>query len=113
MKQPLEWAKEVSNFLLELSKEMTDEQRDELLDTGESDGMPYDDFPYGEALWRWHNDNQNPRSFFYTEDPYMIMYAEQLTEKFGLPVMSREQAYEYTRDCGTRCVAYRFVGNQR
>lgn len=53
---------------------------------------PFDDFAYASALSDWERKNKPNRAWFSTEDPFMLHYKVELTLKFGLRVVTREEA---------------------
>lgn len=53
--------------------------------------MPYDDFAYGEALWRWEIAGKPSTYFFSTEDPFLLKFQKELTTRFGLVVLTRAE----------------------
>lgn len=91
-------AVEVSNFLLTMSREQNGK--------GVAP-MPFDDFIYAEALTKWEEDNKNPNSFFSTEDPGMLHFRLELTERFGLPVLDREEGMIHEKRMRERMRIYR------
>lgn len=57
-------------------------------------GPAMDDFGYAEALLHWEATGKNPRSIFSCSDPWMVLYRKELTEEFGLPVLTLKEAEE-------------------
>lgn len=76
-------AADICDLLVELS---TQEEHPKHLD------MPYDEFPYAEALCRWEDENCNPRDFFTTDDPFLLHYRNHLVERFGLRILTEAES---------------------
>lgn len=79
-------ASEISKYLMEKSK---------ILDASPPiyDGEPpFDDFAYGAAIADWERKNKPYRAWFSTEDPHLLYYKHELSLKFGLRVVTREEA---------------------
>lgn len=87
-------AGEVSRFLMKLSQKYP-QRWDALGDT-----MPYGDLAYGNALVNWEQNGKHIDSFFSYAGgevpcPFMIEFRLELTQKFGLPVFTQEEAEVY------------------
>lgn len=88
----IEAAAEVCAYLLELS--MTHQKR---FDTACMHEMPFGDAAYGKALLHWRSQGCPKSSFFsYAEGqtlcPALMEFRKELTEKFGLPILTVEEA---------------------
>lgn len=76
---------QISNFLIE--KEIREKK---VLSSMMANGLgPYDDFAYAEAIMLAKKNGH--RSYFSTEDIYLLTYASELREKFLLEVVTREE----------------------
>jgi hypothetical protein len=76
---------EVSNFLMKLR--ITDSRGDDF-----TDSKCKQDFAYGKALEHWEDNGSDPEDFFSTEDSWLLVFSEELEEKFGLEIISHEAA---------------------
>lgn len=72
----------ISSFLMRISMENTYRC---------PDTIPRDDFAYAHAITDWEKRGSSSSDFFSTEDPWFIEYAEQLSDRFGLEIVSREE----------------------
>ena len=78
----------VEEFLMKLMHERYNEREVANLN------IPYDTIPYGEALLRWKKNGKNPKDMFSTDDPTVLFFRKELTEKFGLEIITHEEAEE-------------------
>jgi len=81
-------ASKVCTFLEKMDREHRDRCERANVD------MPEDDFIYGEALLLWETHGRREGDIFSTDDAFMLEFKKELTEEFGLPVMTREEAKE-------------------
>ena len=88
-------ATEIDDFIHDCIKKIEDaRERMKLLGNlleEESTGVI---FAYAKSLQSWLDDNKR-LSFFSTEDATFLRFKQELTERFGLPVMERGEALEY------------------
>lgn len=81
MSKVISLAAEISQFLQDLSKRET-----------VNHPPPWSDFPYAEALLRWKSRGSHPMDFFSTDDQFFLHFREQLMERYGLLILSRNEA---------------------
>ena len=79
-------AQAVSNFLYGLT-EIHPDRFDK-----HGNAAPDDDFAYGHALAHWQQNGRDSQAFFSTEDPIFLEFAREVTETFGLSVVTFEEA---------------------
>lgn len=77
---------EVERFLMDLMHLKCNEDKDF--------DIPYDSMPYGEALLRWRKTKKDPRAMFSTDDPTVLYFRKELMDKFGLEILTHDQAEE-------------------
>ena len=96
---------EVEDYLMKLLDQLYVLTKEDLLLTT---GLPCDSLCYGEALVAWEQEKKekNPNSFFSTDDPVMLRFRKELTKKFGLPVMTHEEAEEHKKLVAKRMPVY-------
>lgn len=83
------WINEVENFLMSLMDEhrKNNPQAQRL-------NIPYDSIPYGEALLHWYKNGKDSRAMFSSDDPTVLFFRKELTEQFGLEILTNEEAEE-------------------
>lgn len=64
--------------------------------------IPYDDFAYAQALLKKEEDPGARDHIFSTDDKFFLHFKEEISKKFGLKVMSHEEAIEYKRKHSTK-----------
>lgn len=90
----IELTSEIDRFLIQLDAEhgrvakFRQEHDPHLFD-------PEDDFGYAEAVLDWREHGKDPRSIFSTPDPFLILYRKELSEEFGLKILTYEEAEEH------------------
>jgi hypothetical protein len=93
--QEIKKAAEVSEFLMQMSQKHRDRWQKVIKETGV--GYPFGDLAYGAALATWERNGKKPAdvTFSYeegnTEDPFLVEFSAELTERFGMRVLSIEE----------------------
>lgn len=92
-KKEIEWAAKVSNHLMKLSKNCDHERTERAF----GKMLPFGDLAYGKALADWHANGKPEAACFSTaegqkECPAIMEFRKELTEKFGLPILTKEEA---------------------
>lgn len=95
-KETLNYANQVCNFLMDLSEKYPERWNA----IGDCSVIPYGDLAYGEALADW-NKRKDPRDYFsYAEGeepcPYLMEFRKEISEKFGLRILTAEEAAKET-----------------
>jgi len=91
----IEKAAAVANYLLHLSQEFHERWEKVIKEHGV--GYPFGDLAYGAALADWYDKGRNPpdATFSYaegqTEDPFLIEFREELSQRFGLRILTIEE----------------------
>lgn len=98
-KQEIKAASEVCNYLMHLSQEFPDRWA-----KAAESGVPYPfgDMAYGSALCRWRSVGSPPdATFSYAPDqrecPYLIEFRKELSNRFGMRIISIEEGKERAR----------------
>lgn len=70
--------------------------------------IPFGDLAYGMALEHWIENGKHPEALFsYAEGelscPYLIRFRKEITEKFGLPVLTKQEAQEWKQAHSSTC----------
>lgn len=89
--EDIKWASEVSKFMESLYDIDQVRYNQALLNS-----MPHGDLAYGAALNDW-NKNGRPKSIFSYADgeiecPLLMSFRQEISEKFGLPILTRDEA---------------------
>jgi len=99
-------AGEVSNFMLNLSYQFPDRTR---LAQRIQDVIPFGDMAYAQALIDWkRNFCPNDSAFYWAEDQeecaFTIEFRKEISEKFGLKILNRQEAREFRKELAQRKV---------
>lgn len=76
---------EIAMFLEDLAEDADLED----LDDESVKSLP--EMSYADAILNWRQDQMNAYSFFSTDSKLLLKFKDQLTEKYGLPILSKEE----------------------
>lgn len=85
-------ANEICNFLLELAAKYPDRS--------DNHELPFSEFAYASALDHWRRTGKDSRAFFSLkddEDSSFIEFRNEITERFGLRILTDKEAIEEHR----------------
>jgi hypothetical protein len=94
-------AAEVANYLMHLSQEFP--ERWNKVIKKYSVGIPFGDLVYGAALSDWEMKNKHPEDVTFSykegnvEDPFLIEFREELSQRFGMRILTIEEGKERIR----------------
>ena len=53
--------------------------------------MVWDDDYYAEALWRWECNGHPEKSYYVTDDEFLLEFKKELKSRFGLEIIDQEE----------------------